>query len=347
MGRPIVYCGDCGTSLREQDFERGRAQEIDRQPYCADCRPVAKAAEPAAPSRLSTSHVPRPGTARRRSASRASNAPLLAGGGALAAAVALIVAMASAGPARNEPAAVPPTAVLPPRPAPVAPLPPASPAPPAPVAPPPPPALAPVDPAVAVDRWLQDVREIRARDPGFARAQEIRSLLRRAAELAGSRRAEVEALLSEYEKAAAAPEPAPSPPPPTAAAAPAKGPRISATFTLLDAETEQPVPGYDPMTPDCTVDVERLGLRRIDVRINLTGKVGSLRTTLNNGKSHVENGPPWSFTTNSVASGFTGWVPKPGRQALTVTPFSEKNAQGEAGTPLVFSFTIAAGSAGK
>ena len=38
MGRAIVYCGDCGRSLREDDFERGRAHAIDGQPYCSTCR---------------------------------------------------------------------------------------------------------------------------------------------------------------------------------------------------------------------------------------------------------------------------------------------------------------------
>ena len=47
MGRAIVYCGDCGRSLREDDFERGRAQTLDGQPYCSTCRAPVPEAVPA------------------------------------------------------------------------------------------------------------------------------------------------------------------------------------------------------------------------------------------------------------------------------------------------------------
>ncbi|HEX7898074.1 MAG TPA: hypothetical protein VF950_09965 [Planctomycetota bacterium] len=47
MGRAIVYCGDCGRSLREDDFERGRAQTLDGQPYCSTCRALLPEAIPA------------------------------------------------------------------------------------------------------------------------------------------------------------------------------------------------------------------------------------------------------------------------------------------------------------
>jgi hypothetical protein len=52
MGRPIVYCGICGKSLKEDDFSKGRAHLVDNAPFCVTCRilpePLAKPA-PAAP----------------------------------------------------------------------------------------------------------------------------------------------------------------------------------------------------------------------------------------------------------------------------------------------------------
>lgn len=359
MGRPIVYCGDCGTSLREQDFEKGRARQIDHRPYCSDCRPPSASALPAEkgapPARISTAHIPRVGTTRRRVLSRPSMAPYAAGGGVLAL-LALVVALASSPSAKPERVAAPPPPPLvvrpvAPDPAPADPeplrAPPAAPVPA--VTPPvedPPLPIPTADPSLAVDRWLEDVRTIRARDPEFKRAGEIRALLRQAADIAGPRRAEVESLLAEYEKAAARPAVPVSPPPvaaPVPAAAPAVsavGPRISATYTLIDPETEKPVPGYDPLPAEAVVDLGRLRLQKIDVRINLAGKVGSLVTVINGGRPHVENGPPWSFTANSVENGFTGWVPKPGRQTLQVTPYSEPRGKGAAGATLTFSFTI-------
>lgn len=40
MGRPIVYCDSCGKILREEDFSRGKAHEVDHRNFCSDCRPV-------------------------------------------------------------------------------------------------------------------------------------------------------------------------------------------------------------------------------------------------------------------------------------------------------------------
>ena len=39
MGREIVYCEGCGNSLREDDFDRGKARLLDNRPFCTECRP--------------------------------------------------------------------------------------------------------------------------------------------------------------------------------------------------------------------------------------------------------------------------------------------------------------------
>lgn len=38
MGKGIVYCHECGRSLREEEFEKHRAHWIENVPYCLDCR---------------------------------------------------------------------------------------------------------------------------------------------------------------------------------------------------------------------------------------------------------------------------------------------------------------------
>ena len=40
MGKEIVYCSKCGRSLREEDFEKRRAQTVDNLAWCADCKPT-------------------------------------------------------------------------------------------------------------------------------------------------------------------------------------------------------------------------------------------------------------------------------------------------------------------
>jgi hypothetical protein len=64
MGKPIVYCDGCGLSLREEEFDRGRAVLIQNRNLCASCKPADAPASPrASASRLpALSSTPKRGT---------------------------------------------------------------------------------------------------------------------------------------------------------------------------------------------------------------------------------------------------------------------------------------------
>src|SRR5688572_13253731 len=95
MGQQIVYCGTCGTSLRHDDFEKGKAVEVDAIPYCRACLPAPLAEKlarrpEAARSSISSTRIRTltgsPSGTRRKSAGegRKSSLPyVLAGAGAL------------------------------------------------------------------------------------------------------------------------------------------------------------------------------------------------------------------------------------------------------------------------
>ena len=209
MGKPIVYCGQCGKSLSEDEFTRGRASVIDHQPYCVECRPIAAPApvEKALSSssrRLSVA----PKTTRRSAVDPTSASPraLLLGGGLLALIVVIaIVAMISGGKERApEPAPAP--ASPPPKPPKVAKPPPA-----------PPPAIpkpsTDVDremqadrekaQAAQFDRFLAQIREIV--EKGWRldlRRAEIDGMLATAMKSAGHRQTEVQKLKEEFERRA-------------------------------------------------------------------------------------------------------------------------------------------------
>ncbi|MBI3855518.1 MAG: hypothetical protein HY293_07480 [Planctomycetes bacterium] len=100
MGKEIVYCGGCGKSLREDDFSRGKAHQVDHRPFCTDCK--------AAPSQHQTSArlaaqtkssggrfapAAAPSTRRRR-AEESSKTPLLIGAALVAAALVALLVMA-------------------------------------------------------------------------------------------------------------------------------------------------------------------------------------------------------------------------------------------------------------
>jgi hypothetical protein len=69
MGRPIVYCGSCGKSLREEEFTKGRAHLVDNTPFCTACRPLPAAAKTPAedpPAPAASVRSLSPSAARRR-----------------------------------------------------------------------------------------------------------------------------------------------------------------------------------------------------------------------------------------------------------------------------------------
>ncbi|HEX7898732.1 MAG TPA: PA14 domain-containing protein [Planctomycetota bacterium] len=114
MGRPIVYCDACGKLLREEDFTRGKAHEVDNRNFCVECRPLPQETPrtpgrpvPASPRKSSSQRTP--AAAGLRPGSKTSNVPvapapprsnngvligLAVGGVAL---IGLIVAVASSG----------------------------------------------------------------------------------------------------------------------------------------------------------------------------------------------------------------------------------------------------------
>lgn len=112
MGRQIVYCGTCGCSLRQDDFDKGKAAEVDAIPYCSRCLPasaVAKlAARPETRTSISSTRIrpltgPPPST--RRKAQGTSIRPWVAGGAAALLVLAVLGVLLSGG---SPPAAAPP-----------------------------------------------------------------------------------------------------------------------------------------------------------------------------------------------------------------------------------------------
>ena len=49
VGKQILYCGDCGKVLKEEDFERLKAGYLQNSPYCIQCCPNVVLSTPPAP----------------------------------------------------------------------------------------------------------------------------------------------------------------------------------------------------------------------------------------------------------------------------------------------------------
>jgi hypothetical protein len=214
------------------------------------------------------------------------------------------------------------------------PAPPPAPAPaPSPVVPaatPPPPSPSEPD----LDRWIREIRTLEADDPGFRRAEELRSMLKRLAEIAGQRRAEIDALASAYETRIRAASEA-SPPPPSSDAEP----EIT-EFVLVKAETGEPIPGFDPLRDGARFSLDALGTRHLSIQAKTRGPVGCVRFEFEGNPNYqLERAAPYSMK-GDLSGKPKPWMAGPGTYELKAVPYRTGNASGKKGKELKVGFTV-------
>jgi hypothetical protein len=110
-------------------------------------------------------------------------------------------------------------------------------------------------------------------------------------------------------------------------------------FTLINADTDQPIAGFNPIQPGATLDLASLPTRRLNVRVNTAAAVGSVRVTVNGGGARVENGQPYSMT-GDEAGDYRAWTPAVGSYTVTATAFAQRRAQGPANPPVSLTFRV-------
>lgn len=121
------------------------------------------------------------------------------------------------------------------------------------------------------------------------------------------------------------------------------GPSVS-SVTLINADTDQPVPGFDPIPPAATLDLSRLP-RNLSLRANTVGTVGSVRFGLDrNANYHQENNAPFALCgdrgTGNDYTACPANVFTPGTHQITVTPYTAADGKGTAGTGLLLNLTV-------
>ncbi|MEF2279178.1 hypothetical protein V3W47_12790 [Deinococcus sp. YIM 134068] len=119
------------------------------------------------------------------------------------------------------------------------------------------------------------------------------------------------------------------------------------SLTLMDADTNRPVPGYDPIPPGATLDLSKLP-RRLTLRANTAGRVGSVRFGLDGrDNARTENTAPYALCGNAggdyTACGSDVFTP--GGHWVSVTPYAGANAGGAAGAGVQVNFTVVRGAA--
>ena len=120
--------------------------------------------------------------------------------------------------------------------------------------------------------------------------------------------------------------------------APPSGPRV-ASLTLINADTDQPLAGFDPLLDGATVNFATLPTQNLSIRANATD-VGSVRFDLDGVVNYqTENRLPYALVGDNSGD-YNAWTPSLGSHTVTVVPYPEANLGGTAGTPLTITFTV-------
>ena len=111
------------------------------------------------------------------------------------------------------------------------------------------------------------------------------------------------------------------------------------SFTLIDAGTDLPVSGFDPMPDGAILNLRELP-RGLNIRANTEGGVESVRFDFNGDAGYrTENVAPYALFGDSDGDYNRGKF-LTGYNTLTATPYSLDGAQGDAGAAASISFSV-------
>lgn len=127
------------------------------------------------------------------------------------------------------------------------------------------------------------------------------------------------------------------------AGGPVPAPRVTG-FTLLDATTDQPIPGFEPIANGSVLDLAVLPTRALNIRANVDGVTGSVR--FDDGKRvgvRTEDLPPYALAGDDRGD-YEAWNPALREHVLTATPFAQTGGRGAAGTAASVTFRVTSGN---
>jgi hypothetical protein len=120
------------------------------------------------------------------------------------------------------------------------------------------------------------------------------------------------------------------------------------SLTLINAATDQPIAGYDPIPAGATLNLAALPTTQLNIRANVNGTVGSVRFVLSGAESatQTESTAPYALK-GDTAGNYNAWTPAVGSYSLTATPYTGSGATGSvAGAAHSRGFTVTGGPSG-
>lgn len=112
------------------------------------------------------------------------------------------------------------------------------------------------------------------------------------------------------------------------------------SLTLLDAESNQPVSGYNSLRDGTSINLASLPSRTINFRANTNpSQIGSVKFYLNGVLHRLENSSPYSFYGDKDGD-YLPWTPEAGVYTLSAVPYSAANGLGTQGQPYAVKITV-------
>lgn len=137
------------------------------------------------------------------------------------------------------------------------------------------------------------------------------------------------------------PTQAPSTPTAAQPTAPPTGSSGVTHLSLVNADTDQPIAGFELLADGATLNLAALPTRNVNIEAHTSSnEVRSVRFALDDNSDYrTESTRPYALE-GDARGDYYPWTPSPGSHTLTATPFSGASGSGTAGAPLSVRFNV-------
>src|SRR4051794_14486043 len=102
-------------------------------------------------------------------------------------------------------------------------------------------------------------------------------------------------------------------------------------LTLINADTDKPIVGYDPIPAGAVLNLATLPTKRLNIKATVDSTAKSVRFGLDAKSNYsTESSAPFAIAGDNNGN-YNAWTPTVGSHKLTATPYSAMNAGGTAG----------------
>lgn len=113
-----------------------------------------------------------------------------------------------------------------------------------------------------------------------------------------------------------------------------------AALVLINADTNQPIAGFNPIPDGATLNLATLPTKRLNVQaVTNPSVIGSVRFRLNGSVHRTESTAPFALA-GDTSGDYLPWTPTLGQLTISATPYTEASAAGTAGPSMTVRLNV-------